>query len=137
MAKIAQNPRLRPPMSEAQKKLLREAQLRYIAEDPRWDAHRAKLSRAMTEYTSNDPRFPEHCRTASERQRWKLFHEEITAAEQLLKRGRNFGYISETLCVSEEVLRRELRSLGIDPTPARSEKRAKRGAGFWRSFDSA
>lgn len=91
----------------------------------------------MKNYTANDPRFPEHCRTASERQRWKLFQEEITAAEQLLKRGRNFEYVSETLCISAEVLRRELKACGIDTRPAPPEKRAKRGAGFWRSFDAA
>ena len=91
----------------------------------------------MTDYTSNDPRFPEHCRTASERQRWKLFQEEIAAAQELLRRGRNFEYVSETLCVSAEVLRRELRSLGIDTRPARPEKRAKRGKGPWRSFEDA
>ena len=137
MAKNAQNPRLRPPMSEAQKVKLREAQLRYIAQDSRWAAHRARLSQAMTEYTASDPRFPEHCRAASERQRWKLFEEEITAAQNLLQRGRNFEYVSEILCVSTEVLRRELKANGVDTVPARSEKRAKRGRGPWRSFEDA
>jgi hypothetical protein len=137
MAKHAQNPRLRPSMSEAQKEKLRQAQLRYIAQDPRWPAHRAKLSKSMSDYTSNDPRFPEHCRTASERQRWKLFEEEKAAAQELLQRGRNFEYVSETLCVSTEVLRRELKANGIDTRPAPPEKRAKRGKGFWRCMDAA
>ena len=124
-------------MSAEQRAKLAEAQKRYIALDPRWEGHRAKLSKSMTNYTANDPRFSEHCRTASERQRWKLFQEEISAAKELLQRGRSFEYICETLCVSDGVLRRELHSLGIDPTPARSEKRAKRGSGPWRSFDPA
>lgn len=89
----------------------------------------------MTTYTSSDPRFPEHCREFSERQRWRLFEEEKAAAKELLQRGRNVEYIAETLCVCEEVLRRELRKAGIDPIPVRSEKRAQRGKGFWRSFD--
>ena len=122
-------------MSAEQRAKLSEAQKRYISTDPRWAEHRVKLSHAMTAYTSSDPRFPEHCRTASERQRWKLFQEEIAAARELLQRGRNFEYVSETLCVSTEVLRRELKAHGVDTRPAPPEKRAKRGSGFWRSFD--
>jgi len=122
-------------MSEAQKEKLRAAQKHYIENDPRWAEHRAKLSKAMTDYTTNDPRFREHCRRASERQRWKLFQEEIAAAKEMLSRGRNVEYVSETLCVSEDVLRRELKANGIQPRPARPQKRAKRGKGPWRSFD--
>ena len=135
MARFAQNPRVRAPISDAQKELLSRRQKEYIANDPRWEQHRAKLSQSMKTYTAEDPRFPEHCKTASERQRWRLFQEEIAAAKELLQRGRNFEYISETLCVSDNVLRRELKAAGIDPTPARSEKRARRGSGFWRCFD--
>jgi hypothetical protein len=83
----------------------------------------------MANYTSSDPRFPEHCRTASERQRWKLFQEEIAVAKDLLRRGRNFE------CVSEGVLRRELKANGVDTIPVRAEKRVKRGIGVWRSHD--
>ena len=134
-AKHAKEPHLRAPMSEEQKEKLRVAQKNYIKNDSRWVEHRAKLSKAMTDYTSNDPRFPEHCRRASERQRWKLFQEEITAAKEMLSRGRNVEYISETLCVSEDVLRRELKANGIQPRPARAQKRVKHGKGPWRSFD--
>ena len=134
-AKHAKEPRLRAPMSDEQKEKLRAAQKSYIKNDPRWATHRAKLSKAMTEYTSSDPRFPEHCRRASERQRWKLFQEEIAAAKEMLSRGRNVEYISETLCVSEDVLRRELKANGIETRPARPDKRVKRGKGPWRSFD--
>lgn len=136
-AKQAKTPRVRPAMSDAQKKLLSRRQKEYIANDPRWNEHRAKLSKAMTEYTSSDPRFPEHCREFSERKRFKLFDEEISAAKELLGRGRNLEYVSETLCMSEDILRRELRSLGIDPKPASPKKRAKRGRGPWRSFEPA
>jgi hypothetical protein len=122
-------------MSEEQKEKLRAAQKNYIESDPRWAEHRAKLSKAMTDYTSNDPRFPEHCREARERQRWKLFQEEVVVAKEMLGRGRNLGYVSETLCVSEDVLRRELKANGIEPRPARPAKRVKRGKGPWRSFD--
>jgi hypothetical protein len=122
-------------MSEEQKEKLRAAQKNYVENDPRWAEHRAKLSRAMTDYTSSDPRFPEHCLRASERQRWKLFQEEVDAAKEMLGRGRNFEYVAETLCISEDVLRRELKAIGIDPRPARPEKRVRRGSGPWRSFD--
>jgi hypothetical protein len=124
-------------MSEVQRKKLSEAQKRYISSDPHWEAHRTKLSQAMTEYTATDPRFPEHCRAASERQRRKLFQEEITAAQNLPQRGCNFEYVSEILCVSTEVLRRELKANGVDTTPARPDKRAKPGKGPWRCFEDA
>ena len=123
-------------MSVEQRRKLSEAQKRYIATDPRWQAHRAKLAERMQEYTDSEY-FEAQCENASRKQRFKLFDEEASAARAMLSRGRNFEYVSETLCLSPEVLRRELKVLGISTAPAKPEKRAKRGKGFWRSFEEA
>jgi hypothetical protein len=118
-AKKAQNPRLRKPMSEAQRIKLREAQLRYIANDPRWPAHREKLAQAQLA------------------RKFTLAEEEVVQIVALRRKGRKFDYIAVFLCVSVDVMSRELRELGIDTSPTRADKRAKRGKGIWRSFEPA
>jgi hypothetical protein len=106
-------------MSEAQRIKLREAQLRYIANDPRWPAHREKLAQAQLA------------------RKVTLAEEEVVQIVALRRKGRKFDYIAEELCVSKDVMSRELRELGIDTAPVRSGKRAKRGKGVWRSFEPA
>ena len=67
--------------------------------------------------------------------KFTLFPEEIEKmVERRKKRGRS--NILPKNCVSgKKVLCRELRANGIDTGPVRLERRAKRGKGFWRSFD--
>lgn len=139
-------------MSEAQKELLRQAQIRYINQDPRWEAHKARLadaqrkpdqrkrlSDAMHSYMANDPRWPDHevrfRQAAVEVTRLTLLPEEIEKAVELRNRGRNFEYISEELCVSDRIVRRELNALGISTKRVRPDKRAKQAKGYWRCFD--
>jgi hypothetical protein len=50
-------------------------------------------------------------------------------------KGRTFSYIQEEIGVCHDVIRRELAERGASTAPVRPEKRAKRGSGFWRSFD--
>ena len=154
MAKLAQNPRIRPPTSEAQKEKLRQAQLRYINEDPRWAAHREKLSQAQRDpdqkvlhssaqlaYMTHDARWPDHkarlAAAALEATRLTLSQEEIDKVIELRTKGRNFEYIGEELCVSEKIIRRELRARDIPTGRLPPRPKAKRGKGRWRSFDPA
>jgi hypothetical protein len=106
-------------MSEAQRIKLREAQLRYIAQDPRWAAHKKKLADAQLA------------------RKFTLAEEEVSQIVAMRRKGRRFDYIAEELCVSRDVISRELRQLGVDTSPLRSGKRAKRGKGQWRSFEPA
>lgn len=64
-----------------------------------------------------------------------LLSEEIDKAVELRRKGRNFEYVAETLCVSEKILRRELRALDIPTGRLPPRAKAKRGKGHWRSFD--
>jgi hypothetical protein len=50
-------------------------------------------------------------------------------------KGRTFSYIEAEIGVCHDVIRRELAERGYSTAPVRSERRAKRGTGFWRSFD--
>lgn len=144
----------RPPTSDAQKEKLRAAQLRYIAEDPRWAAHRKKLSEAQQKpdqrerlstaqlaYMAHDQRWPTHrermMQAALEATRLTLMPEEIQQVVELRAKGRNFEYIGEELCVSEKVIRRELRARDIPTGRLPPRPKAKRGKGHWRSFDDA
>jgi hypothetical protein len=144
----------RPPPSEAQKELLRRAQLHYIGSDPRWAAHRAKLSEAQKKpeqrqrlstaqltYMAQDPRWPAHevrfRQAAKEVTRLTLSQEEIDQIAALRAKGRNFEYIAEVLCVSDKVIRRELRARDIRTGRLPPKRKAKRGKGYWRSFDDA
>lgn len=142
----------RPPTSEEQKEKLRQAQLRYIQTDPRWEQHRTKLAEAQKKpeqrerqslgqrnYMENDPRWPSHetrfRQAALDVNGITLYPEEIETVVAMRKKGRNFEYIAEQLCVGERVIRRELKALGISTAPVKPDKRAKRGTGYWRSFD--
>jgi hypothetical protein len=142
----------RPPTSEAQKEVLRQKQLAYIANDPRWAAHRVKLSEAQRKpdqrkrlskaqlaYMERDPRWPDHevrfRQAANEATRLTLSQEEIDQIAALRAKGRNFEYISEILCVSEKVVRRELRARDLPTGRLPPRPKAKRGKGPWRSFD--
>ena len=104
-------------MSQAQREKLRQAQLAYVARDPRWEEHRRKLADAQL------------------RRKFSLAQEEIAQIVAMRCKGRTFGYIAEELCIDRGTMTRELRQLGIDTSPVKSEKRAKRGKGPWRSFD--
>jgi hypothetical protein len=50
-------------------------------------------------------------------------------------RGRTFSYIQEEIGVCYDVIRRELAERGYSTAPIKPDRRARRGAGFWRSFD--
>jgi hypothetical protein len=93
-------------------------QLAYMANDPRWPAHRARMMQAAIETT-----------------RITLLPEEIETIIDLRRKGRNFEYVSEELCVSEAVIRRELRARDIPTGRIKPRPKAERGKGFWRSFD--
>jgi hypothetical protein len=141
----------RPPISDAQKDKLRAAQLAYVANDPRWTAHRQKLadaqrrpeqrlrlSEAMQAYIDNDPRWPGHrarmMEAALEATRLTLLPQEIAQIAELRRKGRTFEYLSEEFCVSEKVIRRELEAIGFS-TARIPKRRAQKCQGFWRSFD--
>jgi hypothetical protein len=142
----------RPPTSAAQKEKLRQAQINYIQHDPRWAAHRAKiaaaqqkpeqrekLSAAVRSYIENDPRWPDHrarCQQAAlEVTKLTLLPEELDTILAERKKGRTFEYIAELLCVSDKVIRRELRARDIPTGRVPSRPKAKRTKGYWRSFD--
>ena len=144
----------RPPMSEAQKQKLRAAQKAYIASDPRWTAHRQKLADAQRRptqrarlsvttktYIDTDPRWPDHrARMQAAAQaavRLTLIPQEIERIAELRRKGRTFEYLSEEFCVSEKVMRRELRESGIDTSRVKPDRRARKGPGFWRSFNES
>lgn len=140
-------------MSDAQKDRLRQAQLRYIAQDPRWEQHREKLARAQQDpdqkarlsaaqlsYMASDPRWPDHRArmqaAALEVTKLTLLPEEIDKVVELRGKGRNFEYIGEELCVSDRLIRRELKELGIPTGKIKSDRRAKPSSqGCWRCFD--
>ncbi len=99
---------------------------------------RAKLSAAQLAYVANDPRWAEHRRklaAAQEARRMTLFDNEVAAIVEMRKKGRTFSYISEEIGVCRDVITRELAALGHLIESAKSDRRARRGKGFWRSFD--
>jgi hypothetical protein len=110
-------PRKRPPMSAEQRAKLSVAQRAYVANDPRWTEHRRKLA------------------AAQEARRMTLWENEIAAIVAMRRKGRTFSYISEEIGVCGDVIIRELTALGIATTHVKSDRRARRGHGFWRSFD--
>ncbi len=113
----AQTPRKRQPMSEEQRAKLSAAQRAYVANDPRWSEHRRKLA------------------AAQEARRMTLWPNEIAAIVNLRRKGRTFSYIAEEIGVCRDVIGRELTELGISTDRVKSDRRARRGNGFWRSFD--
>jgi hypothetical protein len=142
--------RHRRPMSAEQRAKLSAAQKAYVANDPRWTEHRAKLaawqrdparraalSAAQSAYIANDPRWTEHrAKLAASQPRLTLMDNEIALILAMRARGRTFSYISEEIGLSEKVIRRELKALGITTARVKSDRRAHRGSGFWRCFDS-
>jgi hypothetical protein len=89
----------------------------YIDTDPRWPDHRTRMMDAALEAT-----------------RLTLLPEEIERIVELRRKGRTFEYLSEEFCVSEKVIRRELKRAGFD-TGRIKRRLARRNAGFWRCFD--
>ena len=90
---------------------------RELATDPQWIEHGRKLA------------------VAREARRMKLFENEVTAILEMRKKGRTFEYIAEEIGVCRDVITRELAALGIATERVKSDRRARRGRGFWRSFD--
>jgi hypothetical protein len=111
------NPRRRPPMSQEQRQKLSLAQKAYVASDPRWAEHCRKLADAQIA------------------RRMTLLPDELAMVLAMRSKGRTFTYIEEEIGVCRDVIRRELAERGYSTAHVRSEKRAKRGRGFWRSFD--
>jgi hypothetical protein len=109
--------RRRAPMSAEQRAKLSAAQRAYVANDPRWAEHRRKLA------------------AAQEARRMTLWENEIAMIVEMRRKGRTFSYIAEEIGVCREVISRELTALGIATCPVKSDRRARRGQGFWRCFD--
>jgi hypothetical protein len=107
----------RRPTSDDQKRKLSAAQLAYIANDPRWEEHRRKLA------------------AAQEARRMTLMENEVALIVTMRKKGRTFSYISEEIGVCRDVIRRELKALGISAPRTKHHRRARSGRGFWRCFD--
>jgi len=114
---LVSNPRRRPPISEEQRRKLSAAQKAYVARDPRWAEHRRKLAGAQIA------------------RRMSLTPEEFDMVVKMRAKGRTLSYIEAEIGVCHNVIRRELAERGHSTAPVRSQKRAKRGTGFWRSFD--
>jgi hypothetical protein len=96
------------------------------------------LSDAQRSYVATDPRWPEHRRklaAAQEARRFTLMENEVALIIKLRRKGRTFSYISEAIGVCRDVIGRELKALGITTAHVKSDRRARRGRGFWRSFD--
>ena len=140
-------------MSQEHREKLRQAQLAYTQNDPRWADHRqklgdaqrkpeqrARLSAAQLAYMATD-KWPEHRErmqaAAFEVTRITLYPEEIQKAVELRRKGRNFEYIGEELCVDHKIIRREFRALGLPTGRISHRPKAKRGKGHWRSFEPA
>ena len=110
-------PRKRSPTSTEQRAKLSDAQKAYVANDPRWAEHRRKLA------------------AAQEARRMTQWENETAAIVEMRRKGRTFSYISEEIGVRRDVIIRELTALGITTARVKSDRRARRGRGFWRCFD--
>ena len=142
-------------MSEGQKEKLRQAQLNYVANDPRWEEHRQKLADAQQRpeqkailsertkaYIESDPRWPEHQARLLEANgtsmmRFTLLPEEVELLKTERAKGRTLSYLAEAFSISVDVLSREAKENGISTAAVQSDRRASRTKGFWRSFDPA
>jgi hypothetical protein len=111
------NPSRRRPMSWEQRQKVVAAQKAYVATDPRWAAHRQKLAEAQIA------------------RRMTLTPVEFELVLKMRAKGRTFSYIEAEIGVCHDVIRRALAERGYSTAPIRKESRAKRGRGFWRSFD--
>ena len=110
--------RRRPPMSQEQRRKLSLAQKAYVTTDPRWAEHRQKLADAQIA-----------------KRMMALFPNELAMVLAMRSKGRTFSFIQEEIGVCRDVIRRELVEGGYSTAPVKSKRRAKRGTGFWRSFD--
>ena len=110
-------PSRRPPVSQEQRQKLSVAQKAYVATDPRWAAHRQKLAEAQVA------------------RRMSLTPDEFDLVLKMRAKGRTFFYIEAEIGVCHDVIRRALAERGYSTAPIRKERRAKRGTGYWRSFD--
>jgi hypothetical protein len=110
-------PSRRPPVSQEQRQKLSVAQKAYVATDPRWAAHRQKLAEAQVA------------------RRMSLTQDEFDLVLKMRAKGRTFSYIEAEIGVCHDVIRRALAERGYSTAPIRKERRAKRGTGYWRSFD--
>jgi hypothetical protein len=72
---------------------------------------------------------------AQEARRMTLRENEIAVIVEMRRKGRTFSYIAEEIGVCRDVITRELTALGITTARVRSDRRARRGHGFWRCFD--
>ena len=106
-----------PPVSQEQRRKLSAAQKAYVTTDPRWAVHRQKLADAQIA------------------RRMTLSPEEFEMVVKMRAKGRTFSYIEAEIGVCHDVIRRALAERGYSTAPIRKERRAKRGRGFWRSFD--
>jgi hypothetical protein len=64
-----------------------------------------------------------------------LWENEIAAIVEMRRKGRTFSYIAEEIGVCRDGITRELTALGIATARVKSDRRARRGRGFWRCFD--
>jgi hypothetical protein len=104
-------------VSQEQRQKLSVAQKAYVATDPRWAAHRQKLADAQVA------------------RRMSLTPDELEMVLKMRAKGRTFSYIEAEIGVCHDVIRRALAQRGYSTAPIRKERRAKRGTGYWRSFD--
>ena len=108
----------RAPASIEQRVRLSAAQKAYVANDRRWAEHRRKLA------------------AAQEAKRMTLMENELALIVELRRKGRTFSYIAEEIGVCHDVVRRELRAIGITTARVKADRRVRRTGGFWRSFDT-
>jgi len=111
------NPSRRPPVSQEQRQKLSAAQKAYVATDPRWAAHCQKLADVQIA------------------RRMTLTSEEFDMVVKMRVRGRTFSFIEAEIGVCHDVIRRALAERGYSTARIRKDRRAKRGTGYWRSFD--
>jgi hypothetical protein len=104
-------------MSWEQRQKVSAAQKAYVATDPRWAVHRQKLAEAQIA------------------RRMTLTLDEFEMVLNMRAKGRTFSYIEAEIGVCHDVIRRVLAERGYSTAPIRKERRAKRGTGYWRSFD--
>ena len=69
------------------------------------------------------------------KQRLWLLDAEVEQIQTMLKQGRKWAYITEEMCVCEQVIRRELRARGLPTRPNRRRRAVKKSIrGRWGNF---
>src|ERR1700733_13933711 len=89
-----------------------------------------RFSTPPSEKRGNSQRFVQ-CDT----RRMTLTPDEFELVLKMRAKGRAFSYIEAEIGVCHDVIRRALAERGYSTAPIRKERRAKRGTGYWRSFD--